>query len=480
MQAPEALGILHQAGHGLDGQGGGVARHHAIPGNHRAKLLIDLLLDLQVFEYRFHHDVHVLEFRTVLRGGDDQLQIIVHGALETLLLRHPLQDLPDEGLARLQGRRDVFDHDGHLHVPDDVDDDSPAHGAKAQDRGLLQGPGDKSPGHHRLGLVREGLDEEGVDAPLGFLGHDDGHEVRLFDLQPCRQGNLEAFLDGIQGQHGGGQLPAPGGLEDSLPGQRGDFVNLGKIMLRPLQRRSAGDYLLNERLGRAEQIGVRREEAVHDPQLHRLGRGQHRPFEDQFEGGIADQPGEALGAAAAGKEADVALRQADKSGLPLFGDPGRAGQGELQAAAEAVAVNGRQHRQIQIVQLPERPVEEFENFPHRRRRLDIGDHLEIRPGKEIIRFPGDEDDSFEARRFRQLPHQLVEACKGRLRPGVHGVADNVESHHADAVFHLQLKHFAHKIPPFIMIWLPSRYGKDWWARISLWRILGASGNGLPL
>ena len=116
----------------------------------------------------------------------------IHGLLQPLLLGHPVQDLPDESLARLQGLGDVLDQNGKLRVAEDVDDDPPAHRPEAQDGHLLQRFGDEPFGHHRLRLVRHPLDEEGVDAPLGLLREDNLDEVGLLQFQTLLQGRASA------------------------------------------------------------------------------------------------------------------------------------------------------------------------------------------------------------------------------------------------------------------------------------------------
>ena len=117
---------------------------------HLAELPIDLLLYADLFEDRLDDDVRLLEGVDVLRGRRKTGHDRIHGLLQPLLFGHPVQDLPDKGLARLQRLGDVLDQHGKLGVPEDLDDDPPPHRPEAEDRRLVQRLGDEPLGHHRL------------------------------------------------------------------------------------------------------------------------------------------------------------------------------------------------------------------------------------------------------------------------------------------------------------------------------------------
>ena len=104
--------------------------------------------------------------------------------------------------------------------------------------------------------------------------------------------------------------------------------------------------LAGDLLGELESLGaqlVRRKDEIDEADLLRLGRLDHVAGEDHpHRVTHADEPRQALGAAAAGDQAEVDLRLAE-TGL-VGGDPHVARHRELAAAAETEAVDHRDHR----------------------------------------------------------------------------------------------------------------------------------------
>ena len=224
----------------------------------------------------------------------------------------------------------------------------------------------------------------------------------------------------------------------------GNGVDLREIMRGPLQVGCTRVDFLNELFRLGQEVAVRGNQAVHDARFECRGRGHHRPLQDHLQGGIADQSGQALRAATAGEQADVAFRQADQRRFPLLGDTGRAGQRKLQTAPQAVAVDGRNGGEGEGIEPREGSMEQVQYLADLLRLFDVGDHLQVCAGEEVVRLAGDEDQALEPRGFSHFTHQLVEAQEGGVRPGVHGVAGHIEGDNPDAAFfHFQTEYSAH-------------------------------------
>ena len=245
-------------------------------------------------------------------------------------------------------------------------------------------------------------------------------------------------------QHGPGNVAALGCLEDSLARHLGNGVDLREIVRGPLQIGRARVDFMNELFRLGQEVAVRGNQAVHDARFKGPGRGHHRPLQDHLEGGIADQPRQALRASAAREQAHIAFRQADQRRFSLLGDTGRAGQREFQAAPQAVAVNGRDGREGEGIEPREGAVEQVQHLTDLLRLFNVGDHLQVCAGEEVVGLAGDEDQALETRGFGHFTHQLVEAQEGGVRPGVHGVAGHIEGDNPDAAFfHFQTEYSAH-------------------------------------
>jgi len=105
--------------------------------------------------------------------------------------------------------------------------------------------------------------------------------------------------------------------------------------------RRTGGELLGDFQGAGERIVGH---LVHQADLERRRTCHHPAAQDHFQRfGLADDARQALGPAAAWKDADAGLRKAD-GGHVSPRDADVAGQAELEAAAHAKAVDGRNHR----------------------------------------------------------------------------------------------------------------------------------------
>ena len=230
---------------------------------------------------------------------------------------------------------------GSCRVSEDIDDDPPSHRPEAEDSHLFQRFRDKSLRHHRLRFVRHPFDEKGVYASLRLFRQNDFNEIPFFYLDPLGKRSFQPLVHRFEGKHRRRELTPFSRLEYPRLRRLCDGIDLGEILDRPFQIRLSRNDLFKEGLRRHQKVAVRGNQPVDNPHLVGLRGRQHRPLQDQFESAITDQPGQALRPSGAGKQADIALRQADESRLPLLGDPPGAGEGEFQAASEAVAVDGR-------------------------------------------------------------------------------------------------------------------------------------------
>ncbi len=407
-----------------------------------------MLFDLDVFEYGFNDQIHILEGVGVFGDGRQAVHDGVHGLLEALLFGHAVEDLADEGFAGFQGFGNVLDQDGNLRVSDNINGNAAAHGAEAEDGYFVERFRLEPLGHHGLGLVGHALDEKRVDAPLGLGGQNHLGKIVDFLFQALFEGDLDPFMDGFERQKGAGDIAALGRLENALAGHFRNGVDFREIMGRAFQTGSAGVDLQHQFFRFSQQIAVRRDQTIHDAGLIRLGRGHHSSLQDHLKGGIADQPRQALRAAAAREKAHVAFGQADQRAFAFPGDPGRTSQGKFEAAAQAVAVDGRDGRKIEGVELREGTVEKIQHVARLFRLFNFRDHFQIGAGKKVVGFAGNKDEALDPVCFSQFIDQLVETQKGLVRPGVHGVARNIECDDSDAaVFRFQIKDLSHCTPP---------------------------------
>src|SRR5947209_436219 len=111
---------------------------------------------------------------------------------------------------------------------------------------------------------------------------------------------------------------------------------------------------------------------------------QLRTVEDKTRSGLdADEPRQALGAAASRKEPERHLGKTDAKSRVVGRDPPMAGERDLEAAAQRRAVERRDPWLTALLHLAGDSMESFEPFADRRRvREPRRDRLEIAPGHE--------------------------------------------------------------------------------------------------
>ncbi len=141
------------------------------------------------------------------------------------------------------------------------------------------------------------------------------------------------------------------------------------VRQQPLPPRPAlrPPLLQHGRAGGPAQFVVRGDELIDDAHAPRGGAAQQASGEHGLHGGHrTGQPQHAHRAVQAGDDAELHLGQAEPRALLAVGDAIMAGHGELQSAAEAIAVDGRDRRYGQALDA----VEHLRHLPAN--RLDIG------------------------------------------------------------------------------------------------------------
>jgi len=82
------------------------------------------------------------------------------------------------------GFRKILHEDRDLHVPHDVDHDSPAHRSEAEHSGFPDRRRVEALPHHAPGFVRHGLEKECVYAALRLRGEDGPDEIFFSTSNP--------------------------------------------------------------------------------------------------------------------------------------------------------------------------------------------------------------------------------------------------------------------------------------------------------
>ncbi len=180
-----------------------------------------------------------------------------------------------------------------------------------------------------------------------------------------------------------------------------------------------------------------RHELVHDAKPERLGRALHFARKDDVEGRArADQPRQALAAARAGQDAELDFREADLGLGMVAGNAIGARQRELEAAAQAPAVNAHRDGFAEIRNAIDQLLP-FGREPLRLGGVGEGDELlDVGAGDEIVGLARKQGHGFDTR----VPGEPFERrAKLRLHGGGDGVdrfAGDVERDDGDAVGHL--------------------------------------------
>ncbi|MNQ66869.1 hypothetical protein D3C85_813710 [compost metagenome] len=443
MDADEVLGTDRGLGQAGDRQGRGVGAEDGAFSQLGLGALGHVGLDLAVFEHGLDDQVRALDV-IIVGGGGDESQGGVELLLGHLAARQALlQQFLDVGLALVGGFLGLVDQDGldaghDLHIGH-----ARAHHAGAQDRDL---PGVRL-GHARRthgALVQILLgQEEAADHALGLRRHQGLDEVAGLNAQGGVHRHLNAFIDGLH-QVGRGRIVAVGLLADhgvadqevldarrvvgAAAGQFEALVvprlhGLAAVLdpgLGGLDRLTLFDHLVDD----ACALGVVRTEGL------ALGHGHH--------GGLdADQARQALGAAAAGEEADLDLGQAQLDLVVVLDHAIVAGEGEFEAAAQRQAVDGRGHRLAAGLQRAQGAVHlpacvigvlqagTADHAP--------GDVAQVGAGAEARRLARGQDRALDGVIGLDAFHQLRNLGHDGRGQGVHRASGDVEGDQGDAV-----------------------------------------------
>ena len=189
----------------------------------------------------------------------------------------------------------------------------------------------------RLALGKEDVDHR---RPL-FVGYAT-HEVRPLGAYALVEVfDLDGPLDRVEG-HLAVELAAHPPRQEGFCGL--EYIGVGAVGVYLVAlvadegiRSALGDLCLGEGDGTGHQIAI--DDRVDEAEFERLFSVEGIAGKDRLHGALrADQPGHALGAAAAGQQSDLDLGQADRRAGCR--DPVMARQRNLEAAAEGGAVDG--------------------------------------------------------------------------------------------------------------------------------------------
>ena len=412
----------------LDVEGARIAREHGVAGRHGIELAEGLLLDLELLEHRLDHDVRLAR-RFEIEGPPDEPEALLDllGG-EAAARRGVLVVSADGGEPAFEG---FLVHLHHRHRDAGIGE---AHGDAAAHRSAADD--DRPPDVDGLGAAGDVGDLRGLalgeEEVLLGSGLDPAHEAGedlLLAVHPFVEGQLDRRLDGldaglrrVEAAHPPRVLLAKVVEEGRVAARRGHLVvavadadegpPLGHRA--PGERDGAlGEVALHDLVRQAVRQGVAGADgiAAHD-HLERL----LRPYD----------AGQALGAAGAGTEPELHLREPESGGLD--GDPEVAGKRGLEAPAERGAVDRGHHRLRRVVER----VDHLEETRGLQRLVELGD---IRPGDEGPACAG-EDDGGHRRVLAHLLHGVADALAHVPAEGVDGGI--VDGDDGNAVAHFKL------------------------------------------
>ena len=176
---------------------------------------------------------------------------------------------------------------------------------------------------------------------------------------------------------------------------------------------------------------------VHQTQLERLGGTLAPAGEDHVQRRTrADEPGEPLATTRAGDEAELDLGKAELGLGMIGGDAIRAGEGELETAAETGAVDRRDDRLGQGLD----PAHHLLPFEAQALRFGLsgerGELLDVRAGDEGVGLPRDQHHRADLGIVADPDEQRLELDLHRGVELVDRLAGQVEGHDRDPVAHL--------------------------------------------
>ncbi len=338
--------------------------------------LEDRLFQVHVLVHGLDHEVGLGERAEIERRGQ-----AAHPRLD-LVHRHAA--LPGRGLVVLAHDRDAalerflrgLDHGDGNAGGEEIHRDAAAHGAGADDAD----PRDRLCRHVRADVGDLGcgaLGEEHMPLRLRLGRAEQRHEHFALFLHAFVERQVDGVLDRLDRFQPRLETTefARVRLADRFKNRRlaARRRELLVAVAHLFQRRLVGDQLLGEGDRAVPELALLGERVDHAPVLRFVG-AERRSGQNDLERRLdADEAGQALGAAGAGDQAELDLRQA------AFGrgdgDPVMRGQRDLEAAAERRAVQGGDHRLSGGLN----PVEHVGEIGRRWRLAEFGD---VGPGDE--------------------------------------------------------------------------------------------------
>ncbi len=436
VQPHHPLRVCRRRGDLVDRQRGGVGGKHCVLAAFALYILHHLVLEIEIFEHGFHHQVDPVE-TGVVEGAGQQAHLLLKLAAQDMTT---LELLGQDVVAVAHGVADagtghVLDPYRYPRLGGGDEGDAAPHQTTAQHGGMAHlarlGPliGD-------LLLHLGGGKEDGAQSG-GFAGHHQLAKVAGFGgkacLHPLFHPDAHHLQDQLRGRVVAAGLrlhPFAGLIEQYLAAK---LVGLQQFALQIPLELVPGLALLGQLDGGLQQDGGGHY-IVHQPQfLGLLGphllAGQH-----QIERlGHPDEARQTLGTTGARQQAQLHLGQAEHR-LAVIGDhPAMTGQCQLQPAAEAGAVDGGDHRDGQRLDLGK------DHLPFPRQRLGIlgagtgRQHADVGAGDEGVLLAGDHhqtDQLFIGFHLGQHRADLVH--EGGFQ-GVHALARHIHGENADAI-----------------------------------------------
>ena len=329
-----------------------VGGEHRLAGRHRLHFTQHLLLDLEVLEHRFDHELGATEpgIGVAPRNQGDEAGVFVLG--DAASLEPVVEDLArgEESLrdARQVGvlQPDVHARLGHRRACDPGPHEARPHDAKPlhlrRRRGLR--------GARGLLQLRGG--EEDLDQLAGNVRDREAAEQLRLALQPLGEAMPQAVLDGFERRDGPGVV-APRLLEHLLARHAEHQHPAERVAVEQPADNAAGPSTpgppaAGQALRRREGDVVKdrgRHQLVHDAELVRPLGTLDFACEDHVERGTgADQSGQPLAAAGTRQDAELHFGQPELGLGVISRNPVGAGQRELQPTPQAGTVNSHDDR----------------------------------------------------------------------------------------------------------------------------------------
>ena len=439
VQADELRRPRARRGEAGDRKGGGVRCEGRRGRDHRLGLLSDVGLDGAILEHRLDDQVAAFEQGEVGGGRDAREEFVARGRRHAPLLHLLVEQRRRVGLA-LVGRflRGVEQHDLDADLGRDVGD-ACTHHAGAEHAELLHRAA-RQAFRPRLALV-DGveLEPKRADHVLRHLRDDAVGEVARLDAA----GGVEIHHAALEHT---GQDVVDGRVVALALGMRhrrrnGEQLHIGGalgVTARPLEFLVVPGLHglgvgLAPGLGPRQQLVLVLHQLVEDAGHLRFGRLELLAFEHRLQRGLdADQPRQALGAAAAGEQAQLHFRQAELGLGAVDGDAVVAGQRQFQSAAERGAVERSDHWPAALLQPAQEGLVGFCQLVGLLRLGHRVDLVDVGAGEEFLLAAG-EDHALDGGIALDARERIAERGGEFLVEHVHRTARHVEDEGGDAV-----------------------------------------------